>query len=430
MVVDLRKKGIGLAIIIAIIVPLALGLMFYPAAHMELKGMPFGILSLDEDVNGINMGDQLVESIESGDLASVQSETTGEDAAEADTSIADVLSFSIYDTQEELDQALHNNELYGAFVISSDFTKGRMAAMAAQQMSSDPSAVAAPTAQQGMAVPEGADASTAQQMAAAAAAASAASHTAEEAEPTITVILDYAKSPIIATQLESHLSGTLSSLGLEATIDVIDQGPVAEAESASMLSGMFSQMMVIMPMLICSMLAGALAVIGFAVRAAASMVDRMRRLALAIVVDAVAALAVALMTYWLLACVAGIPADLGSYLGFVWLTSFFLMVFFSGCACFRGRAAIAMGGIIILLGMTTGYLPYEGLPALWQDWVCPWAPQYYLGNGLREVMFAEESIWNQGTAICGIYAIIGIVLAPLGLAVSAKMNAKQKAMDS
>lgn len=428
MRIDLGKRAMVLAIAIAVIIPLALGLMFYPPAHMELKELPFGILSLDEGANGVNMGDELAKKIESGDISTSQDQAGAEDTtpssatdnvaasredpADGDTTarITDILSFQVFASQEELDQALSNNELYGALIVSNDFTKTQMATLMTQQLS---------------ALQEGVPAVAAQQLASNAEALAAMAGSQEDTGPALTVILDYAKSPLVATQLESNVSGALSALGLEVDVQVIDEGPVADSENVSMLSGMLSQMMVLMPLMICSMLAGVFAVIGSGVRRAATAAERVRGFGLCVLVDAVAAFVIALMTYWLLACVAAIPAEIGPYLGFVWIASFFLAIFFSGCACFRGRAAVAMGVIIILLGMTSGYLPFEALPGFWQDWVCLWVPQYYLGNGLREVVFAGESIWNQGTIVCGIYAIIGVVLAPIGVTIWSRLAAKE-----
>lgn len=428
MQVDFRKRGIGVAIAVTLVIPLALGLMFYPPAHMELKNMPFGVLSLDEGVGEAALGNQLVSKIENGDFAALAqgSEEDGEEATETKTTMTDILKFEVFESQEALDAAFDANELYGAFVVQPNFTEVQMKAMAAKaaaaQGAADPMAATQALAAQGAADP----AAAAQAMAAAqAAAASSDEEGNDDAEPVVKVVLDYAKSPLVASQLEANVSSALSSLGVDVAVEVIDQGPAADAENASMLSGMLSQMMVLMPLLICSMLAGAFAVLGLGIRGATSTAKRVKRVGLAWVVDAVAALAVALMSFWLLTCVAGLPVDFGPYFGFAWLASFLLMVFFSGCACIHGRVAIAMGVIIILLGMTSGYLPYEGLPMFWQDWVCPWAPQFYLGNGLREVIFAGEGIWNQGTIVAGIYALVGILLACLGLMISARMAKRE-----
>lgn len=77
----------------------------------------------------------------------------------------------------------------------------------------------------------------------------------------------------------------------------------------------------------------------------------------------------------------------------------------------RGRLAGIVGALILLLGMTSAYLPFEALPVFWQDWVAPWVPELYMGNGLREVVFAGGSAWNAGTVCAGIYGLVGACVA-------------------
>ena len=404
MKVDLKKRGIAMSIIVAILIPLALGLMFFPPAHMELKGLPFGLLSLDKGAQqgpaSVNLGDEFISKIESGDLGS--SEEEGKKEGETEPSMADALSFKVFTSESELDKALEDNELYGAIVIPEDFSTKQLAAMMKSQ-----AAVAATGGDMEAALaakdPALAQASQSDQSAA------------DEEVPAISVILDYAKSPLVATQLETNVSSLFSSLGVEASVDVINKGPAEDIESGNVFSGMFSQVMVIMPLIICALLGAIFSMLGFGFSEARKASERLKKLGLSLAVEIVASFIVAVMGFWMLCAIAGLPVDFWPYIGFTWICSFFLMVFFTGCASIRNRVAVAMGAIIILLGMTTGYLPFEALPGFWQDWVCPWAPQFYIGNGLREVVFAGESVWNQGTVACLVYAIVGAVLAIAGV---------------
>lgn len=62
------------------------------------------------------------------------------------------------------------------------------------------------------------------------------------------------------------------------------------------------------------------------------------------------------------------------------------------------------------LGMATGTLPPEALPAFWHDWVLPWAPQNYIGQGLRAILFMDAGAWNVGSTPLAIIGVTGACL--------------------
>lgn len=398
------KRGVALAIAATIVLPLALSLMFYPAAHMELKGLPFGILSLDAGVQTpageMNAGEAMVEKIESGGLAGAMA---GSDAADGSSALSDAVEIRAFDSQEDLDRAFEGNELYGAIVIPEDFS----ALQAKYLMSAQPSALG-----------DGAAALAGQQ-------AGAAEQDGMDAmeKPSIQVIIDYAKSPMVASQMQAGMASALSAWSDQVDVDVvtINEGPAADGVGGgNPMGGMLSQMVVLMPLLICSVIAGVFAVKGLGVRDRESASKRVRAYAATLAVDAVAAAALSLMLYWVISCVAGLPADFAGFFGYCWLSSFFLMAFFGGLACIRGRLAVPVGVLIVLLGLTSGYLPVEAMPTFWVDWVVPWAPEYYLGNGLRDVVFAGGGIWNEGTACVGVYALVGLCAAAFGIGIAGR----------
>ena len=61
--------------------------------------------------------------------------------------------------------------------------------------------------------------------------------------------------------------------------------------------------------------------------------------------------------------------------------------------------------------MTCGVLPFEALPSFWQDWVYPWAPQHFIGEGVRAVMFRGAGAWNAGSGPLAVIGAVGVVLA-------------------
>ncbi|MFR1640065.1 MAG: YhgE/Pip domain-containing protein, partial [Eggerthellaceae bacterium] len=104
-------------LLIGVLVACVMSLMFYPMANMEMKGLPFAVLSLDEGVETpqgtVNAGDTIVENISSA----AESED-GEDSPIAWTQVG---------SQEELDEALENGEFYGALIVPADFSEKQVA---------------------------------------------------------------------------------------------------------------------------------------------------------------------------------------------------------------------------------------------------------------------------------------------------------------
>lgn len=105
-----RKYVLPLGIIIAI--ACIFSLIFYPMANMEMKNLPFAIVCLDEGVEtsegDVNLGDLVVNKI---------TESTAEEGE------VSPIQWTRLSSQEELEQAMNNNEFYGAMVIPRDFSQ-------------------------------------------------------------------------------------------------------------------------------------------------------------------------------------------------------------------------------------------------------------------------------------------------------------------
>lgn len=110
----LGKKKYAVPFVILLVMACFFSLMFYPMVHMELKDLPFAMVSLDEGVEtsegDVNIGSLVADNI---------TQATGEEGQEMP------LAWKSYDSQEALDQALANNELYGAIVVPADFSQSQ-----------------------------------------------------------------------------------------------------------------------------------------------------------------------------------------------------------------------------------------------------------------------------------------------------------------
>lgn len=117
------------------------------------------------------------------------------------------------------------------------------------------------------------------------------------------------------------------------------------------------------------------------------------------------------------AIVVGGNADFGNMTLFVWTVSFGMMLLIGGV----GNVAFGLGVLVALcaigFGMMTGVLPIQALPAFWQDWVFPWAPQHFVGDGLRAILYMNGGWWNAQTPLFLWFALAGVLLSALALAI-------------
>ncbi|MEE0594518.1 MAG: DUF3533 domain-containing protein, partial [Eggerthella lenta] len=122
----LGKAKYVVPLLIGIVAACVMSVMFYPMANMEMKGLPFAVLSLDEGVEtpqgDMNVGDTLVENITSA--------TAAEDGEESP------IAWTKVGSQKELDEALENGEYYGAIIVPADFSAQQMAVKQAETKAS------------------------------------------------------------------------------------------------------------------------------------------------------------------------------------------------------------------------------------------------------------------------------------------------------
>lgn len=187
----LGKKKFAIPFVVPILLICLFALMFYPMANMELKHMPFAVVCLDEGAElptgNVNVGEQMADALASGDASALAGSQDGEDGESASgLDVSEAIEWTVLSSEKELEEALVNNEYYGAIVIPKDFTLVN----AAQQMKDQ-----------------------------------AADGVSEE-DSTLHVYLDKAKSPLIAQR------------GIAADVQVVNDGGLESSGPAmgSMLS--------------------------------------------------------------------------------------------------------------------------------------------------------------------------------------------------
>ncbi|MBX9035347.1 YhgE/Pip domain-containing protein [Gordonibacter massiliensis (ex Traore et al. 2017)] len=461
----LGKAKYVVPLVLGIVVACVMSVMFYPMANMEMKGLPFAVLSLDEGVETpqgtMNVGETMIEGITSS--------TATEDGEESP------IAWTKVGSQEELDEALENGEYYGALIVPADFSAQQMAAKQAETQASlaqaqalmaaqaQAQAQAAAAAAGGAAA--GGDASTGDQAAAMAAAASGAaaaggdqaaalaaagqagssdqaaalaalagqSETATEAEeveaPALKVIIDKAKSPLVASQMSTSISSMFQQMGVDVDVETIHTGSAAgdDAASANPMSGMVSLQLAIMPLFMVSMMTGLFLSRIFKKKPGEPSAARWQSIGIQAAYAVAASLIVSLCAYCMLLWVAGIEAPMGAIVPFMWLASFCVMLLFIGAFNISTGLGALLAVIGFALGMMTGTFPFEALPAFWQDWVYPWAPQRFMSEGIRAILYLDAGAWNVGSAPLVIVGAVGAVLACIAALIPGKKVAKEAA---
>lgn len=351
-------------VLIVVLIGDVMALMFYPMLNMAPKELPFAVLSLDEGAETpqgeINAGAMMADTLVNAEVPE------GEDAAP--------IKWELFESQQELDQALANNELFGALTIPADFTE-----------------------RQAMAQAGAGDV------------------------PSVDVVLDNAKSPIAATQMQQSLGEVFAEMNIPANIEIINTGD-SDAAASSPLAGMMSQQIGVMPLMMMSLAGSIVLTRIFPKKNAASTGGRFAALGKQLGYAGVLSLLAAVTAVVLLNTLVGASAPFWTTTVFLWLASFAVMSLFIGSFNISTLLGVLVVVFALLCGMLTAVLPAELLPAFWADWIYPWSPQHFIGDGIRDILYRGAGLWPRGAG--GLLALGGIGLALAGL--SALISGRSK----
>lgn len=421
---DELKKRLGKRIYVA---PLALGLAVFcvlglamaPMLNAAPHDVPLAIVNLDEGATlpsgeELRAGEMVVENI----VAASQNETSDKESP---------LAWSELSDEAELDSALEEGLYYGAIVIPSDFTEsqisGQMASadalqtglaelMAAQATAVSTGAQAAPQAQQAMA--DSVKKLTTSVLQAQQSAV----------QPTVTLYLNRAKSPLLSQVIQSQITGNLAQAGIQVNEKYLG----LDATGENMIAEMAGVQFMVMPLLILSLMLSIPAVAFSWPRRESSPRPRRAKIALGqVIYSLTASLIAAVVSYGIVAWIGGIHIDAGACILFLWLASFCIMVASMGlCDLSLPAGAVAVVAVFSL-GLFTATLPVEMMPSFWANWIAPWAPQYYLGEGLRAIMYQGLGAFDADIAPLLATGAIGIAGMTLAVLLPRRENATSEA---
>lgn len=234
----------------------------------------------------------------------------------------------------------------------------------------------------------------------------------------IEVMINMGKSPMVANSMQSAMKLMMAQAGMKADINMINEGYTAADDSdgegmANPASSMMGMQISILPLVLISMIIGVFLSRIMEMRRETSAKQRWRnggkQALYTIGVSALAGGIVFLMMTYL----GKMEVPFGDIFPLLWIGSLCLMLMFTGLGNIDFRLAVLCLVCTIAGGMMLGVLPPTTLPDFWQNWISPWAPQKYMGEGIRSVVYMMDSWWNSGTKALVVYGVIGVVLTAL-----------------
>ncbi|WRS29226.1 ABC transporter permease [Actinomycetaceae bacterium MB13-C1-2] len=348
----LGAKKFAVPALMVLLIGCVMALIFYPILNMKPQELPFAIVSLDEGAE-----------TPAGDMNAGEMMVTGLTTAETPDGETAPISWELMSSQADLDAALENNDYYGALVIPADFTEKQMLAQAGQGEA-----------------------------------------------PVVSVVLDNAKSPMVANQMQASIGAMLAQMDLNADVQIIHTGN-SDADAASPLTNMMSQNIAVMPLMIMSMIGGIVISRILPRTTAASTSGRFANLGKQLGYAAGLSLLISLAAVILINTLVHAGAPFLVTTVFLWFASFAVMSLFLGAF----DIAVPLGALAVLLvlfcGMMTAVLPAEMLPPFWANWIVPWVPQPFIAQGIRDILYMGAGLMPRGTGGLLIIGGVGLLLA-------------------
>ena len=371
MLEKLGARAIAAPFAIPIVLFLVLGTAVSPILMAGMNDIPFAIVTLDEGsslpISDVNIGDELVERLQNGEGLDALQDSENE----SETSLGNVsIAWAQLGSEEELREALADNRYYGGIIIPKDFT--------AQQMMSA---------------------------------------TGLGGAPTITVLLNDAKNPMLAQQMGPNLKSAMLQAGISVEVEEVNEADIGGGTMAPMMA----VQMLVMPLFIMTLVGSVLLSVVTWPRNGAPRRQRIIALVKQLIVGTILSAFIACIALGIELWIARLDLPVEQMFPFLWLACACMMAAITGL-CDLALPLGALAGITTFaLGMSCAMLAYEMLPPFWQEWVYPWAPQHFMGDGLRAIIYlgAEPfanslQYWLTLTAIGAAAAFLAILVPAHG----------------
>lgn len=380
---DLSKLGKKIYIVpLVIIVTLGclFALIFVPMLQAEPKQVPFAVVSLDEGGTTIagssNIGDTMVETLTEGDgLGAI-----GEEDGSADEDMSNTIAWTVLDSEQAVREALSNNEFYGALIIPKDFTSAQMASMVGLGNA-----------------------------------------------PELTLLLNVGKNPTLANSIQMTLSQAMLKAGVALDIEEINSADIGGGMMASMIAAQF----MVMPLFLLSFIPSILVSLLLWPRGAhVEKQQKTKRFGLQLAYILALSLLNTLCVLFVTIGLSGLTLPFTNMLWFMWFASACLMLAIVGLCNISLPAGVLIAFLVFGFGMSTVMLAPEMLPEFWADWICPWIPQYHIGQGIRSIIYFKTAPGMVDLMPLIVMALIGLVCMIIAWAKPSKTKSVQQTQDA
>lgn len=367
-----RLRGVIPFVVAALL--LLLVLLSYTVLTASPKDMKLGIVSLDEGVQtsqgDSNLGAQMVEKLASGEIFT----TSSDDLHLNSYSI----ELKTYKTQDDLNNALQNDEVTGAIVIPEDYTKHKLDETT--RYLTDSANDATDTV---------ADAVT--------------GGVAEASQAVVDVIVRNATDPVTQQHVGSSITRLLNTAGLATDSEY--PGSRTSGTLGTQSIDPLCHLWLLLPPAIVSILLAAI----YPIRKGSTFAERAKRLAALLASWAILSAVVAIADLAALSNAYRYAAELLPSIIQLWTMSFLAMAFFGGLAQIRCWLAALVAGALLLAGALANWAAPEGLPLF----ALPWVAETFTNVSLGDVAAGIPglAIWDSGIQALVGYAVVGIVLA-------------------
>lgn len=380
----LGDKAVVLAFLYPAIMFCILGLALTPMLRAQMDGIPFAVVTLDEGsslpISDVNVGDELVDRLLSGEGLSVSDED-GEDAGDGTDGMfgnAGIV-WAQMSSEQELRDALAANQYYGGIVIPRDFT--------AQQMLSA---------------------------------------TGLGGAPTLKVLINDAKNPMLAQQMGPNIKSALLQAGISVDVEEVNQADIGGGTMAPMMA----VQMIVMPLVIMTLIASIVVSLVLWPRKGATRRARLAAFAKQLVAGAFLSAFIAFLGAGIDVWFGGLDLPMERLFPLLWLAVGAMMcVVVALCDLFL-PLGVLVGIATFALGMGCAMIAYEMLPAFWQEWVYPWVPQHYLGDDVRALVYLGSEAISANLGYWVALFDVGTVAFVLALLVPQKSRAAQDGTES
>jgi uncharacterized phage infection (PIP) family protein YhgE len=379
-------KALAVAPAAVIVLSLLIALIIYPVAKLQPKDLPIALLSEDEGVQlpsgAVNVGEMAAENI-----PNAMESAAGDDSAPVEW-------IAVSDREEALNM-LGEGEVYAAIIFPAGFSSGLMSVMSP--------APEPPTLE--IHVNQGANPSVASAL------------TAMFAQ--MEANLSAEMRAMLANALKAGAGAAGITLPGDAALEMYRQPFVTELSYVNELpedmAGGQSHLFAFVILWICCLVASAVL---FRYLPAAGADNRLKSLAergVLVAGEALVALTAALMIAFNRRTVFDVDIPVGTTIGFAAVASFCVLLMIHGVLAWTGMGGISLFVLLMALGLIASNLPYELLPAFWQDWIYPWIPLRFISEGLRSVFYMGEGVFNDATGVLMQIGAGGLVLLLLSV---------------